>query len=103
MNIFRSETENKAVVDSGCPKTVSGKLWYSVYKDRLKELKGIDNIKTNEEKNFFRFGPSITYESTKNVELPIKIGSKDTFITVSLVNANVPLLIGKDYLTQWKC
>ena len=48
LNIFRSETENKAIVDSGCPKTVSGKLWYSVYKDSLKEFKGIDNIKTND-------------------------------------------------------
>ena len=35
--------------------------------------------------------------------LPIKIGSKDTFIKVSLVNANVPLLLGKDYLAKWRC
>ena len=37
------------------------------------------------------------------MELPIKIGSKDTVIKVSLVNANVPLLLGKDYLAKWKC
>ena len=103
LNIFRSETENKAIVDSGCPKTVAGKLWFSVYRDSLKEMKGTENLKYNDEKHFFKFGPSSVYEAKQSVELPIKIGNQETCIRVSLVNANVPFLLGKDYLKKWRC
>ena len=90
MNIFKSSTENKAIVDSGCPRTVAGKLWLSVYKDSLKEMRGIENLKYNSEKESFRFGPSKVYESRENVEIPIKVGSKKRKINVSIVQANVP-------------
>ena len=35
LNIFKSKTANKGIVDSGCPKTVMGKLFWSVYRDTL--------------------------------------------------------------------
>ena len=35
-NVFFSGTVNKSVVDSGCPLTVTGSLWYSAFRDRLR-------------------------------------------------------------------
>ena len=89
-------------MDSGFPKCVSGKLWSSVYKDSLKELKCVERIGTHEEKNWFKCGPSQAYKSKQYSELPIKIGSKDTVIQVSLVDTNIPSLLGKDYLAKWE-
>ena len=66
-------------------------------------MRGIENLKYNSEKESFRFGHSKVYESRENVEIPIKVGSKERKINVSIVQANVPLLFGKDYLQGWAC
>ena len=40
--------------------------------------------------------------SYKEIKIPIKIGTFKSHMWVSLVNANIPLLIGNDYLRKWK-
>ena len=35
-NVYFTGTANKSVVDSGCPLTVSGSLWYSAFRDSLR-------------------------------------------------------------------
>ena len=59
----------------------------------MRELKGKGERK-------LQVGPSQVYKSKENVELPIMIGSKVRRIKVSIVQANVPLLFGKDYLKE---
>ena len=41
LNIFHIETDKKALVDSGCPKTVAGKLRFFVYNDTTRQHSSI--------------------------------------------------------------
>ena len=104
-NVFLSKTENKCVIDSGCPKTVAGKLWVNLYKQSLMNMEEFKDFhfKEYEENENFKFGPSQVYTSTKAIVIPMKIGNKIFNITVSQVNANIPLLFGRDYMKKWKC
>ena len=55
------------------------------------------------EADTFKFGPSHEYKSYEAVKLPIQIEGKILFVWVSTVPANIPLLLGKDILKEWKC
>ena len=87
-----------AINDSGCPKTVAGKPWL----DAFIESKG-DNIqvKRRKEREYFRFGPSKVFTSSENYEIEVSIGTLKDTIKVSVVETNVPLLIGLDYQKKW--
>ena len=45
----------------------------------------------------------MVYTSNSSIRIPVKIGKEVRLIRVSQVNANVPLLIGRDVLTKWNC
>ena len=61
------------------------------------------HFKEYEENENFKFGPSQVYLSTKAIVIPMKIGNKISKIIVSQVNANIPLLFGRDYMKKWNC
>ena len=42
------------------------------------------------------------YTARKEVSIPIKLGQEITRIGVKVVHANIPLLIGKDMLKDWR-
>ena len=84
------------IVDSGCPKTVAGKPWM----DAFIESKGI-SVARNREDEYFRFGPSKTYKSEENFEIEVEIGNFKDTMKVSVVDTNIPLLIGLDYQKRW--
>ena len=87
----------KLVVDNGCPKTVTGQPWM----DAFIESKGDIQVKLEKENQKFRFGPSQTYTSNKNYEIEVNIGDLKELIKVSVVDADIPLLLGLDYQTKW--
>ena len=58
-------------------------------------------IKRNREVNYFRFGPSQVYKSEVNYEIDVKFGNFEEKMIVSVVEANIPLLIGLDYQKSW--
>ena len=87
----------KMVVDSGCPKTVTGRPWIDAYI----ESKGDIKINLEKEKEKFRFGPSQVYTSNENYEIEVKVGKLKEFIKVSVVDADIPLLLGLDYQVKW--
>ena len=89
-------------MDSGCPLTVTGNLWYSAFRDSLRSQgkeKEIEEYPCNVK---FQFGPSNMYTARKEVSIPIKLGQEITRIGVKIVYANIPLLIGKDVLKDWR-
>ena len=88
----------KLVVDCGCPKTVCGRPWI----DAFVESKG-DNfmIKREKENQNFKFGPSDVYSSEHNYAVEVNIGKLSEVIKVSVVEANIPLLLGLDYQEKW--
>ena len=87
----------KLVVDSGCPKTVTGRPWI----DAFIASKGDVRVRLQKEKEHFRFGPSQVYTSNENYEIELHIGKLKEFIKVSVVDADIPLLLGLDYQVKW--
>ena len=96
-------TENTLVVDSGCPKTVGGKLWISLHKQRSIACGISEEFEIRKEFKTFKFGPSKEYHRYQAVKIPIQINGKLQHVWASNVSANVPLLLGKDILKEWEC
>ena len=46
--VFFTENDNKAVLDSGCPKTVGGKHWLKLYVMSLKQTEKFKNFEPEE-------------------------------------------------------
>ena len=42
--VFYTNVENKAILDSGCPKTVGGQFWFDMYKQSLKQIEEFKNL-----------------------------------------------------------
>ena len=93
------------ILDIGAPVSLSGITWMTQY---LKEFDlKIEDLKSFECWQPFRFGPSKRYLSVKMVELPVMVtrldGKEDVLVLHTyLVEAEVPLLCGKRTLELWK-
>ena len=87
-----------AIVDTGCPKTVCGK----VFMDSFLASKG-ENVfvRRKYENENFKFGNGQVYTSNKSHEIELEIGEKKTKIWTSVIEADIPLLLGLDYLKLW--
>ena len=83
----------KGVVDTGAPKTVAGRIWM----DAFSEDAGGLEIQRYTENEAFRFGNGPLYKSKEAHVIPVQIGNLKTRLRVSVVEANVPLLLGLDF------
>ena len=88
------ENADNMIIDSGTTKTVAGKNWMKTYLEFLSDEEK-EKIKTEPEERFFRFGNSARYPSKEEVKIPLKLGKLETFLNISLVDASIPLLVGK--------
>ena len=87
-----------AIVDTGCPKTVCGKA----FMDSFTASKGDDIfVKRKIENECFRFGNGEIYVSNESCEIEVEIGTMTTKICTSVIEADIPLLLGLDYLKSW--
>ena len=96
-----SEHLKRAIIDTAATKTCAGKMWLEDYrsgfdKDTLKSLV------TRKERRSFRFGNSVRYPSEYEIDIPFKLGSNETILRTSVINANIPLLIGLPDLEKLK-
>ena len=93
MSTFLSETFNSAILDSGCSKTVCGKVWYEQYCNSISEK----NLKIEELESMskFKFGNGQSFQSVKKVLIPAKIGTKNVKIETDVVEAEIPMLLSK--------
>ena len=62
----------RCVIDTGCPKTVAGKIWMDAY---IKSQENKAGIRTGKENEKFKFGPSDIYKSETYYEIGIEIGN----------------------------
>ena len=60
-------------------------------------------FKEKKEHELFKFGPSKVYASEASMKIPIVLGDEIKEMEVSVVNANIPFLLGRDYLRKWDC
>ena len=99
-NLESKETFDKMIVDCGTTKTVAGRSWMESYIETLSDEEK-ENIKKEPEERFFRFGNSVRYPSTEELKIPLKLGKLETNLYVSVVEASIPLLLGKPDLKRF--
>ena len=87
------------LLDCGAPKAVTGRTWMQTYIDQLTPEEK-ENIKTVKNNDRFVFGPSRVYVSNEKVNIPLKVGKLNHMMEVALVDAEIPLLIGRDEMEK---
>ena len=99
-NIFMTQLENICIIDSGCPKSVMSQMWTDTYKASLMNNEKLQGFHFREKKEYklFKFGPSQVYTSTRSMMIPIVLGNEVKEVEVSIIHANIPFLLGRDYL-----
>ena len=94
-----NETFGKGLLDSGCSKTVAGKVWMEEFIKTLS--RGDMNDVTNKSsKSVFRFGDGIETKSSKMMTIPVYIGTMRMLMDVDIVEHNIPLLISRGAMKQ---
>ena len=95
------ETVNKAILDTGAPTTVCGKLWFKLYEESLTEAEKSQIITGDSDKTFkFGDGETTTAEATKRI--PVTICGNDVYLITHIVNNDVPLLLSREAITKMK-
>ena len=94
MSSFVFESFNKAVLDSGCSKTVCGRVWYDNFVKTLSPKKRED-LEEKTSNSTFRFGDGKAVNSTMTVKIPVCIGKREVNLQTDVVEVNVPLLLSK--------
>lgn len=88
------ETIGYAVLDSGCTRSVCGKVWLDTYLD---SLSASDRNKVSFQKSTreFRFGDGQTYKSEWLVSVPIHLGNQKAILETEVVYTHIPLLLSR--------
>merc|ERR1711954_434992 len=91
--LLASKNIRNAVLDCGCTKTVAG---YPTIKNLLELLtdEEKDAIHRKRENRYFKFGNGVRYPSREEITIPIGLGNLKDHLKVSVVDADIPLLIG---------
>ena len=99
MPLVVQESLGMAVLDSGCTKTVTGKLWLNAYLESLTESdRQTVTYKTDGAK--FRFGDGKEVVSETSVQIPAYIDSRRITINTSLVDNDIPLLLSRSAMKR---
>ena len=95
MDCLLGETLNKALLDSGCARTVCGRVWLDAYVNSLsdKEKRLVEEKKST---NLFKFGDNKVIKSNKIVTIPAIIGKIKVSITTDVIDYEIPLLLSKE-------
>ena len=94
MSRLLSESLGMAVLDTGCSRTVVGKVWLNEYEETLTEdEKAL--IETSSSDTSFVFGDGEEVKATKKVLLPVTLGSKLVKIEAEVVKNDIPLLFSR--------
>ena len=93
------EALGKGLLDSGCSRTVAGRIWYDEY---LSTLSAGDrmNVKETESKSVFRFGDGVETKSLLCASVPVLIGRHKFVLDMEIVPNEIPLLISKSAMKQ---
>ena len=87
-----------AVVDTKCTKTDCGKS----FMDAFIAFKGNDfKVERRYEDENFKFEGGKVYNSSTSHSMEVRIGELKTTLETYVVDANIPLLLGMDYLKKW--
>ena len=94
MDSLLGETLNKALLDSGCTKTVCGEEWLKYYLESLPEA-DLERVREENSGNVFKFGNDKLFKSKKLVHFPCVIGNRRVLLSGDVVECHIPLLLSK--------
>ena len=98
---FLGETFNHAVLDSGCSRTVSGKIWLDVYRQLLTPE---ENIKLDETLSssgrVFKFGDGKVTNSIGTVKVPASLVGARVYIETDIVEQDIPMLLSRESMAR---
>ena len=92
LSTLLSESENCALLDTGCSTTVCGTAWLGKYMASLTDFQRAQIVESVSDSNF-TFGDGSSYCSLKRVILPCYIGGVNANVTTDVVDCNIPLLL----------
>ena len=90
-----SETLNCALCNTCCSANVCGINWLQCYVDSLPINAGLQETYSGK---VFKFGAGDTYQSLKQVDIPVSIAGMDARIRTDVVDCEIPLLLSKGSL-----
>lgn len=93
------ETLGKAVIDTACPETCCGTVWFETYVSSLSS-KDRNHLRCQKSSKKFRFGDGKTYCSLKKVTIPIFLNQDKLYLNVEVIECSVPLLISSKTLKR---
>ena len=95
--VFVTESQNAAVIDTACTRTVCGEGWLEDYMCNVSDDTVVSQVYSHKP---FKFGDGRIVYSSKRVRLPAKIGNNKCNIDAEVVNADIPLLLSKSSLKK---
>ena len=96
---FTGEALHKAILDSGCRKTVCGRLWYGCFTDSLPSTLQQEIVKGNSS-TCFKFGDGAVIPSMMNSIIPACINGMKINIQTEVIDSEIPLLLSKDAMKK---
>ena len=92
---FTGEALHSAILDSGCRRTVCGRLWYECFLESL-PLELLGKVEENETSAKFRFGDRVMVPSMKSSRIPCSINGMSINIQTEVIDNEIPLLLSKE-------
>ena len=93
-DVYLSEETNNLLMDTGCPKTVTGVKW-------LKQLitsmspETRSRVKKYPSSTSFRFGGNDVKRSLGYYSIPISVAGKNVILQTDVITSNIPCLVSK--------
>ena len=94
---FVSGTSKNMIVDIGCPNTVISRKDVDYFVQNLSKSQQ-ENLKVVQVDEKFKFGPSGPFQCSQKLQFPINDGFKKLYVHVSIVEVNIPMLLGNNIL-----
>ena len=94
ITVFIAENETEMIVDIGCPNSVISVDDVRNFKSNLTKFQK-ENLQIRKVVESFKFGPSGPYKCSEKLRIPIKDGSNLLWVEVAIVDAKIPMLLGK--------
>ena len=96
---FLGGTLSYAIRDSGCTKSVCGRIWLQCYLDALNESDK-SSVQEQESSSKFKFGDGVVQISSKKVIIPADINGTKVKIETDVIENSLPLLLSKSAMQK---
>ena len=94
---FVEGTSKGMIVDLGCPNSVISRRDVKHFITNLSKVQQ-DNLNIVQVDEKFKFGPSGPFQCIEKLQFPINYGSKHLNAEVAIVEVNIPMLLGNNFL-----